>query len=273
MEVNKLHIGDNLQILKSLPNESIDLVYLDPPFMTNQNWKSNDNTLQFTDKWNSRQEYLDFLKIRLIELHRILKDTGSLYLHIDTRRVNHYIRLLLDDIFGEENFRNEIAWCYFGKGYNPKRLFSSKHDIIFFYTKNKEKNVFNQQMRPYKEGSLKRYKQYKDDNGRYYALIYGRVYYLDEQKKKGQPVNDWWDDIGIASGASNEYIGYPTQKPVRLIERIIKTSSNENDIVLDPFCGSGTTLFAAKKLNRQYIGIDINPNSEAIINNRLKQLD
>ena len=247
--MNQLILGDNLEILKSLPSESIDLIYLDPPFFSNRNyeviWGDKGEIRSFEDRWaGGIDHYISWLKERVEEMHRLLKSTGSIYLHCD-HHANAYIRVdILDKIFGYNNFRNEIVWRIgWLSGYKTKKIgWIRNHDSIFYYVKS-DIFTFNKEYIPYAKNYVRR--DGKKPTG------------------KGIPIEDTWnchtedklDSIMIKS-FSKEKMGYPTQKPEKLIERIIKASSNENDIVMDPFLGGGTTVAVADKLNRQWIGID-----------------
>ena len=270
-----LLIGDNLEIMREMESVSVDLVYLDPPFCTGRDFGS------FTDKWKDGEvsdnsltqvalethgkpmaAYLSFMKPRMLELHRVLKDTGSIYLHCDPT-ASHYLKLLMDAIFEAGNFRNEITWCYRGGGV-PKSDFARKHDILLRYGKGKTITFNVDAVRiPYSADSVERLK-YKArsfrDSGTYDNY---------KQNPFGKHPEDWWE-IQPIMPSSKERISYPTQKPLALLDRIIKASSNEGDVVLDPFCGSGTTLLAAKKLKRKWIGIDVNEEVSQIIEGRLK---
>ena len=198
---------------------------------------------------------------RLREMHRLLKSTGVLCVHLDYKSV-HYIKIELDKIFGKGSpdrgakyLINEIIWCY-RTGGASKRHFSKKHDTILCYSKDKSTYTYNlEKERIYYEKPF--FTTPKDKNGRYYADVL--------------PV-DWWTKEKPVINMSKESIGYPTQKPIALLERIIKASSNEGDVVLDPFCGSGTTCVAAKKLNRQYIGIDMNDTAVDISRKRVNEI-
>ncbi len=226
--------------------------------------------------------YLCFMAVRLLEMHRVLREDGSLYLHCDPT-ASHYLKELLDAIFGWKNFRNEIIWCY-SIGGRSKKGFGRKHDVIFRYSKS-NKHTFN-----YKDVSLPMtaHKQDKsgrnfggkmgvDSEGRQYVEKQGTKdtqgnyryyrYYLDE----GKVPEDWWTDINTIQPAANERTGHPTQKPIKLYERIVKASSNEGDIVLDPFCGCATTLVAAERLKRQWVGIDIWEGAHEQVIDRLKK--
>ena len=360
---NRLYYGDNLDILRTreyFPDESVDLIYLDPPFNSNRNYNvlfksesgadSEAQITAFEDTWhwgetaeatyrqliadapektstavealmnlidrNQMMAYLVMMAARLVELHRVLKSTGSLYLHCDPT-ASHYLKILLDAIFGSENFRNEIVW----KRTNAKSLATknlpNNHDIIFRYTKT-AKWTWNPQFTPHdpeyiekfykyiEEGTDRRYRHADLTNPNknvptltYEFLGITRVWrwtrermqkayedglviqtkpgnvpvlkrYLDEQR--GNPLGTVWTDIPPIQAKSAERLGYPTQKPVDLLERIILASSNEGDVVLDPFCGCGTAIAAAHKLRRGWIGIDITHLSIALQKYRLNDM-
>jgi len=295
MNVNKLILGDNLDIMKKMDSESVDLVYLDPPFFSNRNyeviWGDAGEIRSFQDRWSGGiDHYIAWLKERVEQMHRILKPTGSIFLHCDWH-ADAYIRvLILDKIFGERNFLSAIDWCYEDIGGKATNYFKRKKDTIFFYQKTKDKNrVFNQQQKSLSESTIKRYGGYFDANGQItyaklkevspgaFAKLKGIPSDLSEvwlDKNKGQPLSDWWTDITAIRKGFTEAIGYPTQKPEALMERIIKCASNEGDIVLDPFVGGGTTIAAADKLGRQWIGIDQSPMAVKVTEFRLqKQTD
>lgn len=233
IKINTIYNDDNLNILYDIEDEYIDLIYIDPPFFTKKTIKR--KKYQFSDNWNNISEYLSFMEIRLREMCRILKSTGSIYLHIDGH-VLFEMKPLMDTIFRKENFLNHIIWTYNSPGGAQGGSYSKKHDDILFYTKTIKHNTFNVQRIPYQSVWSKRTKH---------------LYHPD-----GKALGDSWTDIGRLSGTDKERTGYPTQKSEELLERIIKVSSNPGDIVLDPFCGSGTTCVVAKKLGRNYIGID-----------------
>ena len=192
-----------------------------------------------------------------MECHRVLKPTGSLYLHID-HTAHAYVKTLLDSIFRKGNFRNEIIWCYAGGGI-PSRDFPRKHDTILRYSKSTG-YTYNPVYRPYTPGTVKR--------GR--TKVKGK-YFDRGLRPEGTPVNDWWVDVGkITSPTDPEKVGYPTQKPLALYERIIKASSNEEDMVLDPFCGCATTPIAAERLGRQWVGMDIWDNAFKVVKQRME---
>jgi site-specific DNA-methyltransferase (adenine-specific) len=298
---NVLFYGDNLPILREhFSDESIDLIYLDPPFNSNRSYnvlfkeeggqESEAQISAFDDTWhwdksaartyyeiiqnapsrvaemigalhsfigeNQMMAYLVMMTARLLELHRVLKPTGSLYLHCDPT-ASHYLKIVLDTIFGAANFRNEIIWCY-EIGGRGKQKWGRKHDVILFFTKS-DIYTFN-----YKEVSIPRklgthMKTGIDEDGREYQekqdAKSGKIYryYLDE----GEITPDWWTGIQQINREARERLGYPTQKPQELLERIIKASSNPGDFVLDPFCGCGTAIAVAQKLDRRWIGIDV----------------
>ena len=249
---NKLIFGDNLQILKEIYNDQkgknifdtkdkIKLIYIDPPFATKQDFMK-DGEKVYQDKVIGA-EFLEFLRERLILAKEILADDGSIYIHLDQKK-GHYVKILLDEVFGENNFFNEIVWGYRTGGIS-KTFFARKHDSIFFYAKNSNTNIFNTQY-------YKSYQQKKYD-------FKGVEDLWDEEKKMwyhNSVCRDVWEDIYPIGTENNERVDYPTQKPEALLERIIKASSNEGDIVMDFFAGSGTTLSVAEKLGRKWIGCD-----------------
>ena len=197
--------------------------------------------------------YLSYMAERLAVMKSLLRRTGSIYLHCDPT-ASHYLKIVMDDIFRADNFRNEIVWCYSNSG-RSKNKFTSKHDIILFYSKT-EKAKFDY-MIPVSEKYIDSHYRQTDENGRRCRIRVDagktRIYYPEE----GMTCNDWWSDIPSLNSVAKERLGYPTQKPLALLERIIKASSKENDVVLDPFCGCGTTIEAAHNLRRRWVGIDI----------------
>ena len=269
---------------------------------------------------NQMMAYLVMMTARLVELHRVLKPTGSLYLHCDPT-ASHYLKIILDTIFGGQNYRNEIVWKR-TSAHNDAKRFGKIHDVLFYYSKDAKNVFFEPVYVKYSEEYLRSEFQ-QDDDGRYYKLedltapyrggdggrfvfhgrqpgptrmwskneyameelwqqgrikvgkdgkplLRGLKVYLDE--KKGMPVQDWWDDILRVGNTAKERLGYPTQKPEALLERIIRASSNEGDVVLDPFCGCGTAIAAAHKLGRKWIGIDITHLSIALQKYRLQDM-
>jgi site-specific DNA-methyltransferase (adenine-specific) len=376
----QLYLGDNLEVLRRrIPDGSVDLVYLDPPFNSGANYAipscersdggAEAQTFAFEDTWRwgpesekalgevlERHErlgrllellarspgkeglpaYLAMMAVRLIELHRVLKPTGSLYLYCDPT-ASHYLKVILDQIFGPENFRSEVVWKRTSAHSSAKR-WGPVHDVILFYTKG-EDYTWNPLHQAYEEGYLEREYRFQDERGRYapadltgageregdsgrpwrnifptkgrhwalprreklppwvnppenwemmtaqekldfldqVGLIHwpkkGRMPYLKRylETQKGIPAQDVILDIPPLGSTSKERVGYPTQKPVALLERIVRASSNPGDTVLDPFCGSGTTLIAAQKLGREWIGIDNSPLAITLTRARLER--
>ena len=266
-----IHCGDNLRIMQEMEDESVDLIYLDPPFFSNRHyetiWGDDQETQSFNDRWEGGiYNYIEWMSERLKEMHRILKPTGSIYLHVDYHAV-HYLKVEMDKIFGMRNFRNEIIWHY-PEGQSSRKAFGKKHDTILNYSKS-GKWTFNEKdiLIPYTDKELSRYNKV-DENGKKFYWNKNKTAgkYKIYLKKIGKNPTDTWI-MPIAHG--KERLGYPTQKPETLLERIIKASSNPGDIILDPFCGCGTALAVAKKLGRRYIGIDVSPTACPIIANRL----
>ena len=271
---NLLFHGDNKEVLSSLLiaefRGKIDLIYIDPPFDSGADYvrrvklRGQDRKLegerhdsieqmQYEDIW-ANDNYLQFMYERLILLRELLSDRGSIYLHCDWHK-SHHLRFLLDEVFGAENFRNEIIWCYPPKGRAPKFSFHHKHDSIFYYGKTTDIGIFH---RPYTELTDEQKSKFSfiNDEGRHYKEFKGKKTFLDQSL--GRPVPSWWHDIAQTGQSRTELIDYPTQKPEALLKRIIESSSNENSIVLDCFCGSGTTAAAAEMLGRRWIMADLN---------------
>lgn len=342
-----------------LADDSVDLIYLDPPFNSDRSYnvlfkdesgrESEAQITAFDDTWhwserayedlrqaapvnvrdlldtyvkllgrNEMTAYLVMMAARLIELQRVLKPTGSLYLHCDPT-ASHYLKMVLDMIFGVQNYRNEIPWKR-TSAHNDAKRFGNIHDILFYYAKDIKQIFFNPVYVPYNSEYLETEFK-KDEEGRWYKaedltapwhggeggkfsfhgrtpgntrmwrlnqekmeelwqqgrikigkdgrpLLRGQIVYLDE--KKGMPVQDFWDDVLRIGNTAKERLGYPTQKPLALLERILQASSNEGDLVLDPFCGCGTAIHAAQKLDRKWLGIDVTHLAIALIKNRLK---
>jgi DNA modification methylase len=263
MELNTVYLIDNLEFLRKLDSECVDLIYIDPPFYSGIDYK------EFSDLWSSIDDYLKFMKIRIEEIFRVLKQTGSFYLHCDTSAAFD-LKLLCDKIFGSDNFRREIIWNVGSvSGFKSQvKGWVRQHDIILYYTKSND-FTFNKLYVPYKKDYIKKMFRYRDEQGRLYRKRRGGKQFLDE--KPGNLIGDVWNDIYSyqTRTRSKEYLGYPTQKPLKLLERIILASSNEGDIVADFFCGTGTTFLAAKKTNRRWIGTDINPHAINLCRKRL----
>jgi len=358
---NTLYYGDNLDIMREhIADESVDLVYLDPPFNSQRDYnvlfkhaKKDENQAQitaFTDTWQwHKRSYQDFFEDprnaklfdlmeslyrvldgcpmmaylmmmapRLIELHRVLKPTGSLYLHCDPT-ASHYLKIMLDVTFGPDRFRNEVVWHRTRSTKGQTKGFGYVHDIVFMYCKSYQLMQLNRQYAPLSDERIRQhYSNIEAETGRRYmldnfsqvgpgdprrfgdkvmsppsgkhwiwsqehidqAVAEGRIIitaggtprvkrYLDESR--GNPVDDIWNDIPPINSQADERMGYPTQKPLALLERIINASSNPGDLVLDPFCGCGTAVVAAEKLGRRWIGIDITFIAVDLMINRLAE--
>lgn len=263
--------------MRQIPSNSIDLIYIDPPFFSGRQynvlWGDNNELRSFNDIWEDGMPgYLIWLNARLFEMKRLLKPTGSIYVHCDWH-ATHYIKVEMDKIFGHENFRNEIVWCYAGPS-NTNRWFPRKHDTILFYAAT-SKTVFNRDAVrvPYSDAFLARRRYTEGSSGIAAGYSEGRdEKTVSESFGEGKIPEDWW--TGIQSGgmmSRKERIGYPTQKPEALLERIIKASSNEGDTVLDCFIGGGTTASVAQRLNRKWIAIDQSQVAIAVTQERIKQ--
>lgn len=361
--MNTLYYGDNLKVLREhIKDESVDLIYLDPPFNSNRSYNvlfkdesgisSDAQITAFDDAWhwgdtaqqtyealitdapanvasminslhqfigaNQMMAYLVMMAARLVELHRVLKPTGSLYLHCDPT-ASHYLKILLDMVFGIENFRNDIVWKRRQGMHNTSRSYGTVTDSLLFYSKT-DQFKFQKQYGEYNPDYIANFFKYEDKEGRRYQLAdltnpadrpnlkyeykgypsppkgwavsidrmkqmdaegrlwfppdpngrIRRIQYLDE--RLGQPIESLWEDINPISAQAAERLGYPTQKPMALLERIIQASSNPGDVVLDPFSGCGTCISAAQKLGRQWVGIDITHLAIAMHKARLKDM-
>ena len=324
VDTRVIYCGDNLDQLPKLPDGCIDLIYIDPPFNSNRNyevfWGETKEKRAFEDRHASTQAYIDFMRPRCVELHRVLKKTGSFYYHCDWH-ASHYVKVMLDQIFSENSFLNEIVWKRSTARSSMSRIFRRAHDVLLLYSGG-GKYTFNMQFKALSEGSLELYK-HQDEKGKYQLVPLlvsgkrngetGKVWHgidpnaygqsgmhwitkpttLDEYERSGLvfwpaktgglprlkyyladnpgvPLSDLWDDIDLIGSSSNESMGYPTQKPLALLNRIITISSNPNDIILDAFCGCGTALEAAEHLGRQWIGIDVSPTACRIMAKRLR---
>ena len=309
IEKNKkvLLSGDNLDMLKKLNDdgckEIIDLCYIDPPYNSKRNYniafkdavsetpeeafKDTWSNIKYLDELNqinsinpklynflklleesvpgSHISYLTSMAIRCFYIREMLKDTGSFYYHCDPT-MSHYVKIVLDYIFGEKNFRNEIVWCYSGAN-NGSKEFPKKHDIILSYGKNKDKTFFDGSRVLVESRSTAVY--YTDSEGKQYTKKGGKIYYRKNQE--GKIPEDYWVDINMLHHISNERLGYPTQKPEALLERIILASSNPGDTVADFFLGGGTSISVAERLGRNWIGCDLNHRAIQITNERLKK--
>ena len=307
MEINQLYYGDCLTVIeKDIDLESVDLIYLDPPFNSNRSYNAiykdetgrplPDQIEAFCDLWTLDEErerairnlpslmidkgvdysvvkfweswmdalrntdprmlaYLSYMVERLVWMKGILKPTGSIYLHCDPT-ASHYIKVMMDGVFGHENFRNEIIWCY-ERGGRSKSQFGRKHDTLLFYSKTQKYVFYADAVRINRRKTHMKIET--DSEGREWQVKKdaksGKIYRYPADM--GVLCPDWWTGIQQLNRSEKERLGYPTQKPLALLERIIRASSNEGDVVLDPFCGCATTLEAAEKLNRKWIGIDI----------------
>lgn len=272
---NSIVCGDAIEVMKSIDENCVDLIYLDPPFFTQdtQSLVSSKNKVaySFDDKWEDMDSYLNYMEERLRECKRILKETGSIFLHCD-RNASHYLKVLMDKIFGISNFQSEIIWAY-KRWSNSKKGLLNNHQVILFYSKTK-KFKFNKIYTGYSETTnvdqiLQ--ERVRDKNGK-------SVYKFDQngntvigQSKKGVPLSDVWE-IPFLNPKAKERVGYPTQKPIILLEQILRLVTDEEDLVVDPFLGSGTTAVAAKLLNRKYIGIDKSKEAIKLANDRLDSL-
>jgi site-specific DNA-methyltransferase (adenine-specific) len=262
---------DNLVALKKLPANYANLVYIDPPFFTNAIQSSHDNT--YNDCWDSIEHYIAWMRPRIEELLRVMKDDGTIYLHCD-HHANAHLRILCDSIFKPENLIREIIYNTSSNisGYKSKsRYWVKQHETIFMYKKDKDP-VFHKQYREWNEAELEKFDKEEDDRRYKSYMKNGKEIrqYLD--LCPGIPIGDIWNDIKtfqFSSIARTESVKYPTQKPLGLMKRIISASSDEGDIILDAFCGSGTTIVAAKMLGRSGIGIDASENACKISEERL----
>lgn len=255
--------ADNLRFMGRLPDGCCDLIYADPPFATQRVVNSRSGAdASFADRFPGTSGYVEFLTPRLVEMHRLLSDRGSIFVHVDWR-TSHHVRLCLDDMFGEDCFLNEIIWSYRG-GARPGKWFPRKHDSIFWYAKRAGRHTFN----PQRGGSYRtRDLQTAEDGTPYKSTRRGRIHF----HRDGPQIGDVWD-VPFLSTVSKERTGYPTQKPERLLARIILSASCEGDCVGDFFLGSGTCLVAATRLGRRAIGCDANPRAVSITRERLRRL-
>lgn len=275
MTVDKILIGNCVDVLKGLESDQINLVYLDPPFFTQKKHsltnKENSKKYEFDDKYDSIEHYLILIESALVQCKRVLKNSGSIFLHCD-KTASHNIRVVLDKVFGRDNFQSEIVWSY-KRWSNSKKGLLNSHQVIFFYSKTSDFK-FNTLYTDYSATTnLDQILQERerDENGK-------SIYKRDEngnivigKEKKGVPLSDVWE-IPYLNPKAKERTGYPTQKPVLLLNQILKIATDEGDTVLDPFCGSGTTCVSAKLLKRNYIGIDVSEDAVNLARLRLKEM-
>jgi site-specific DNA-methyltransferase (adenine-specific) len=275
METNKIYHGNCVEKLKEIETNKVDLIYFDPPFFTQRKHslrnKDNSKTYEFDDKYDSIEAYLILVENVLEQSKRVLKNTGSVFLHCD-KTASHNIRIVMDKVFGRENFQSEIIWSY-KRWSNAKKGLLNAHQVIFFYSKTQDFK-FNTLYTDYSATTnLDQILQERerDENGK-------SVYKKDEngnvilgKEKKGVPLSDVWE-IPYLNPKARERTGYPTQKPVLLLNQILNIVTDEDDLVVDPFCGSGTTCVSAKSLKRQFIGIDISQDAVELANSRLEEM-
>jgi len=278
---NRLVWGDNLAVMRSMPSETLDLIYIDPPFFSGRDYNcifgDDDEVRTFSDIWDGGlPTYLAWLNARLWEMKRLLKPTGSLFVHLDWH-ASHYAKVELDKIFGYDNFLNEIVWHYSQGGKSTKH-FARKHDVLLWYSKTDNYFFDAKGVRlpftPHKQSKSGRNfggRMGKDENGREYVEKWGTGkkklyrYYLDE----GKIPEDVWSDIQSIQAAANERIGYPTQKPEALVQRVIKAACPKDGVVADFFSGGGTTILVAEKLGRKWIGCDVSRIAISVVRDRL----
>lgn len=268
MTDNVIYCGDNLEVLpKYIPDESVDLVYIDPPFNSSRNyevfWGEAQERRAFDDRFGDTMAYIDWMRPRLRELFRVLKPTGSFFYHCDWH-ASHYAKVELDRLFGFDNFQNEIVWYYRGAGVSKKR-FGRRHDTILWYTKGK-KWFFDPDpaRQAYAPATVERFSHYIGN------VRKGHDFGQQSLNPLGKHPDDVWTDIQPIAPSANARLGYPTQKPLPLMERIIRTASQPGDVILDAFCGCGTTVEAAALHKRKWIGIDFSPTACRVIEANLE---
>ena len=316
-----IYCGDNIEQLPRLPDACVDLIYIDPPFNSNRNyemfWGETKEKRSFEDRHASTQAYIEFMRPRCVELSRVLKATGSFYYHCDDH-ASHYVKVMLDQILGENAFQNEIVWKRTGAR-SDARGWNQLHDTLFVYRGGGD-TAWHSQFEEDSEHYTSTKYTHDDGDGRQYRLdnmtspnprpnmMYewkgypsppkgwryskdtmaqldaeGRIWYPKDKAHRpqlkryleemhGVPMGSVWTDIAPINSQATERLGYPTQKPLALLERIISASSNEGDVVLDAFCGCGTALVAAQNLKRQWIGIDVSPTACRVMAKRLRDV-
>ena len=275
MKENDVILGDCLKVLGEVGENTADMIYLDPPFFTQEKQKlmssKTNKEYIFNDTWNSMDEYLFYMEDRLIQCRRVLKETGSIFVHCD-RNASHYLKVLLDKIFGISNFQSEIIWSY-KRWSNSKKGLLNNHQVIFFYSKTSHFK-FNRIYTDYSETTnidqiLQ--ERVRNEKGKAVYKYNANGEIVIGQSKKGVPLSDVWE-IPYLNPKAKERVGYPTQKPILLLEQILRLVTDEGDFVIDPFVGSGTTVVAAKMLKRNYLGIDILPAAVDLAKQRLESL-
>ena len=319
-----IYCGDCLDQLKRLPDDCVDLCYIDPPFNSNRNyevfWGETKERRSFEDRHESTRAYIEYMRPRCVQIARVLKKTGSFYYHCDWH-ASHYVKVMLDQIFGENNFQNEVIWKRSTSHTDAKqgsKHYGRLHDTLFFYTGASRRYTWNQQYTPLSDDYIRSHYLNLDPDGRrfmwdnltgpggaakgnaFYELLGIKGYWRYTKKKmdamvasgevaippkgtkprlkryldrsKGIALQSVWDDLSPLNSQAKESLGYPTQKPLALLDRILVASSNENDVVLDAFCGCGTALVSAQRLKRQWIGIDISPTACRVMAKRLRDV-
>jgi DNA modification methylase len=268
-----LYRGDNVNVLADMPGESVDLVYLDPPFFSNRTyeviWNDEAEVRSFLDRWAGGIEvYIDWMRARMLELHRVLAPTGTLYLHCDWH-ASHYLKTMVDDVFdGAKHFQNEIVWYYRGGGVSKFR-WGRRHDVLLMYTKSHKRGEWTFNVDPVRMD----YSPESQERLKYKARSFRGTKVYDNYRPNplGKHPDDVWS-IQPLMPSNRKKLGYPTQKPEALLKNVILASSNVGDLVLDPFCGCGTTLSVAQQSGREWIGIDISPRAIDVTEERLKAL-
>lgn len=253
--------------------DGVRLIYIDPPFATRQEFKVNgEEQVAYADKL-SGAAFIEFIRKRLILARELLTDDGSIFVHLDNKMV-HYIKVIMDEVFGKNNFQREIIWQLSGvSGFKSlAENFVRGHDTILYYSKSNNR-IFNKEFLPYSEKQLKRFSSVDEDGRRYKSITKEKRLYLDTAK--GVPVSDVWQDIASFQTIVNspEIVNYPTQKPEKLLYRVINSTTNIGDLVLDFFAGSGTTPAVAEKLGRRWIAVDVGKYSIYTIQKRLLQIN
>ena len=270
---SETHINDCFDFMQDMEPESVDLVYVDPPFFTQKNHslvtRDGSTIFNFRDIWSSDRSYADFMYRRIYRAREILKNSGSIFFHCD-KSASHIVRLMLDSIFSPENFQSEIIW-YFKRWSNAKKGLLSAHQTIFFYSKTNsfKFNTFYQEYSPATNIDQIMQKRIRDKRNKSIYARHENGDVVGNGIKKGVPLSDVWE-IPFLNPKAKERVGYPTQKPIILMNKIIELVTEEGDVVLDPFCGSGTTLVSAKILRRNSIGIDISKQAIELTNMRLE---